>query len=84
MDEDAYLSQFRPHLMDVVYTWANGATFSQICKMTDVFEGDYFFFNPPPMIVMLTRAWISYIWICFVLHSDVFLAANESRVVLIQ
>ncbi|KAF4082600.1 hypothetical protein AMELA_G00153520 [Ameiurus melas] len=39
VDEDAYLSQFRPHLMDVVYTWANGASFSQICKMTDVFEG---------------------------------------------
>ncbi|KAK3549494.1 hypothetical protein QTP86_002386 [Hemibagrus guttatus] len=39
MDEDAYLNQFRPHLMDVVYTWANGASFAQICKMTDVFEG---------------------------------------------
>ncbi|KAI5622590.1 superkiller viralicidic activity 2-like 2 [Silurus asotus] len=39
VDEDAYLNQFRPHLMDVVYTWANGASFSQICKMTDVFEG---------------------------------------------
>ncbi|KAI5085737.1 superkiller viralicidic activity 2-like 2, partial [Silurus meridionalis] len=38
VDEDAYLNQFRPHLMDVVYTWANGASFSQICKMTDVFE----------------------------------------------
>ncbi|XP_062869625.1 exosome RNA helicase MTR4 [Trichomycterus rosablanca] len=39
VDEDLYLNQFRPHLMDVVYTWANGASFSQICKMTDVFEG---------------------------------------------
>ncbi|KAI4875221.1 hypothetical protein NFI96_010690 [Prochilodus magdalenae] len=39
VDEDTYLNQFRPHLMDVVYTWANGASFSQICKMTDVFEG---------------------------------------------
>ncbi|KAF9412039.1 Exosome RNA helicase MTR4, partial [Entomortierella beljakovae] len=26
-------------LMDVVYVWANGAKFSQICKLTDVFEG---------------------------------------------
>lgn len=43
VDEDAYLNQFRPHLMDVVYTWANGASFSQICKMTDVFEGELFF-----------------------------------------
>ncbi|XP_067290002.1 exosome RNA helicase MTR4 [Pseudorasbora parva] len=39
IDEDSYLNQFRPHLMDVVYTWANGSSFAQICKMTDVFEG---------------------------------------------
>uniref|UniRef100_A0A3Q2Z7V1 Exosome RNA helicase MTR4 n=1 Tax=Hippocampus comes TaxID=109280 RepID=A0A3Q2Z7V1_HIPCM len=39
VDEDTYLSSFKPHLMDVVYAWANGATFAQICKMTDVFEG---------------------------------------------
>ena len=39
VDEDTYLNQFKPHLMDVVYTWANGASFAQICKMTDVFEG---------------------------------------------
>jgi len=24
----------------VVFAWANGASFSQICKMTDVFEGN--------------------------------------------
>ncbi|XP_061603871.1 exosome RNA helicase MTR4 [Phyllopteryx taeniolatus] len=39
VDEDEYLGQFKPHLMDVVYAWANGATFAHICKMTDVFEG---------------------------------------------
>uniref|UniRef100_W5MVR2 Exosome RNA helicase MTR4 n=1 Tax=Lepisosteus oculatus TaxID=7918 RepID=W5MVR2_LEPOC len=39
VDEEMYLNSFRPHLMDVVYTWANGSTFAQICKMTDVFEG---------------------------------------------
>ncbi|KAG9488264.1 exosome RNA helicase MTR4 [Eleutherodactylus coqui] len=39
VDEETYLSSFRPNLMDVVYTWTNGATFGQICKMTDVFEG---------------------------------------------
>ncbi|XP_042365773.1 exosome RNA helicase MTR4 [Plectropomus leopardus] len=39
VDEETYLSQFKPHLMDVIYAWANGATFAQICKMTDVFEG---------------------------------------------
>ncbi|XP_035234652.1 exosome RNA helicase MTR4 [Anguilla anguilla] len=39
VDEETYLNAFRPHLMDVVYTWANGSSFAQICKMTDVFEG---------------------------------------------
>lgn len=42
VDEETYLNQFKPHLMDVVYAWANGATFAQICKMTDVFEGMHF------------------------------------------
>ncbi|XP_078318674.1 exosome RNA helicase MTR4-like [Crassostrea virginica] len=26
-------------MMDVVNAWCNGATFSQICKMTNIFEG---------------------------------------------
>uniref|UniRef100_A0A8P0SC38 Exosome RNA helicase MTR4 n=2 Tax=Canis lupus familiaris TaxID=9615 RepID=A0A8P0SC38_CANLF len=39
IDEETYLNSFKPHLMDVVYTWATGATFAHICKMTDVFEG---------------------------------------------
>ncbi|OXB80156.1 UNVERIFIED_CONTAM: hypothetical protein H355_011614 [Colinus virginianus] len=39
IDEENYLNSFRPNLMDVVYTWANGASFAHICKMTDVFEG---------------------------------------------
>lgn len=42
VDEETYLNQFKPHLMDVVFAWANGATFAQICKMTDVFEGLFF------------------------------------------
>ncbi|GMF06880.1 unnamed protein product [[Candida] boidinii] len=25
--------------MEVVYSWCKGATFTQICKMTDVYEG---------------------------------------------
>lgn len=37
--EDVYIESFRPHLMDVVHAWCNGASFAQICKMTDVFEG---------------------------------------------
>lgn len=43
IDEETYLSSFKPHLMDVVYTWATGATFAHICKMTDVFEGMFKF-----------------------------------------
>lgn len=39
MDEIAYLDKFRPELMDVVYSWSKGASFSQVCKMTDIFEG---------------------------------------------
>ena len=39
IDEETYMNQFKPHLMDVIFAWANGATFAQICKMTDVFEG---------------------------------------------
>lgn len=58
VDEETYLSQFKPHLMDVVYAWANGATFAQICKMTDVFEGvifmlvSYFPYNPAPLFTL--------------------------------
>ncbi|KAJ1502865.1 Exosome RNA helicase MTR4 [Coelomomyces lativittatus] len=39
-DEMEYLDSFKPDQMEVVYAWANGAKFSQICKMTDVFEGN--------------------------------------------
>ena len=36
---DEYVGKFRCELMDVVYHWCKGALFSQICKMTDVYEG---------------------------------------------
>ncbi|BFZ16877.1 hypothetical protein BsWGS_19916 [Bradybaena similaris] len=39
IDEEAYVNSFKPHLMDVVNAWCNGASFAQICTMTDVFEG---------------------------------------------
>ncbi|XP_020281762.1 superkiller viralicidic activity 2-like 2 [Pseudomyrmex gracilis] len=39
LDEDAYVDRFKPYLMDVIYAWSKGATFLQICKMTDIFEG---------------------------------------------
>ena len=48
MDEESYVDSFKPHMMDVVNSWCNGAEFAQICKMTDIFEGKIilFPFNP--------------------------------------
>lgn len=37
--ESEYVESFKPQLMDVVYQWAKGCTFSQIMQMTEVFEG---------------------------------------------
>ncbi|KAI5959944.1 MTR4 [Candida pseudojiufengensis] len=37
--EKDYIESFRPELMEVVFAWCKGATFTQICKMTDVYEG---------------------------------------------
>lgn len=36
---DEYVAKFKMELMDVVYHWCKGATFAQICRMTDVYEG---------------------------------------------
>ena len=40
LEEDAYVERFKPFMMDVVHEWCNGASFSQLCKMTDIFEGE--------------------------------------------
>ena len=40
IDTDEYVESFKPQMMDVVYAWSTGSTFADICKMTDVFEGD--------------------------------------------
>lgn len=39
IDEEAYVNNFKPFMMDIVFEWCNGAKFSQLCKMTDIFEG---------------------------------------------
>ncbi|VDP29926.1 unnamed protein product [Soboliphyme baturini] len=39
VDENEYVESFKPHLMDVVYSWTNGASFANICEMTQIFEG---------------------------------------------
>lgn len=37
--EKEYVELFRAELMEVTYAWCKGASFTQICKMTDVYEG---------------------------------------------
>ena len=39
LDEEEYVGKFKPELMDVVFAWCQGAKFSQIFKMTTVYEG---------------------------------------------
>lgn len=39
VDPDQYVGQFQTSLLEVTYAWAKGAPFSQICEMTEVFEG---------------------------------------------
>jgi ATP-dependent RNA helicase DOB1 len=40
INEDVYVDQFKPFLMDVVHAWCKGASFLQLCKMTSIFEGN--------------------------------------------
>lgn len=39
VNEEEYINTFKYELMEVVFAWAKGASFAQICKMTDVYEG---------------------------------------------
>lgn len=39
MNEEEYIDSFKPFMMDIVFSWCNGATFSDLCKETDIFEG---------------------------------------------
>lgn len=39
INPEEYIAKFKMELMDVVYQWCKGATFAQICRMTDVYEG---------------------------------------------
>ena len=39
IDVNEYVEQFEPSMMDVVYKWVTGAKFSEICKLTSIFEG---------------------------------------------
>ncbi|KAK9475667.1 rRNA-processing arch domain-containing protein [Lipomyces japonicus] len=39
LNEEEYVESFKSDLMEVVYAWAKGSSFAQICKLTDVYEG---------------------------------------------
>ncbi|RAK80725.1 ATP-dependent RNA helicase MTR4 [Aspergillus fijiensis CBS 313.89] len=39
VNEEEYVNSFHWELMEVMYEWANGKSFSDICQMTDVYEG---------------------------------------------
>merc|ERR1712025_1134853 len=39
IDEELYVQKFKPFMMDIVFEWCKGASFLQLCKMTDIFEG---------------------------------------------
>ena len=39
VDEEEYVDSFKPTLVNVTYSWSKGSKFSDICEMTDVFEG---------------------------------------------
>lgn len=39
VDVEEYAAKFQPQMMDIVLAWCRGSKFSDICKMTDIFEG---------------------------------------------
>ena len=39
IDDEEYVQSFKPTLMNVSYNWSKGKSFSEICEMTDIFEG---------------------------------------------
>ncbi|RDW57134.1 ATP-dependent RNA helicase MTR4 [Aspergillus mulundensis] len=39
VSEEDYVQSFHWELMEVIYEWANGKSFADICAMTDVYEG---------------------------------------------
>ncbi|KAH8428740.1 ATP-dependent RNA helicase MTR4 [Aspergillus melleus] len=39
VNEEEYVQSFHWELMEVIYEWANGKSFADICRMTDVYEG---------------------------------------------
>lgn len=38
---DEYVNKFKVNLIEAVIRWCNGASFAEICEITDVFEGKF-------------------------------------------
>lgn len=39
IDKETYLSGFKPQMIDVALKWCEGASFAEVCKISDLFEG---------------------------------------------
>ena len=39
IDEEEYVTSFRTEMMGIAYAWCTGASFAEICKMTEIYEG---------------------------------------------
>ena len=39
VDVEEYVGSFKSTMMEIVYEWAGGSKFSDICKLTTIFEG---------------------------------------------
>ncbi|XP_030761641.1 exosome RNA helicase MTR4 [Sitophilus oryzae] len=39
LDEENYVDQYKPFIMDIVYSWCKGASFRELCENTEIFEG---------------------------------------------
>ena len=60
LDEDKYVCKFKPFLINVIFQWCNGSSFFEICKKTDISEGNlftspYFLFCPCVNTISSTR-----------------------------
>jgi ATP-dependent RNA helicase DOB1 len=38
-DEEEFLKRFDPSLIDVTYAWSSGMKFSEVCKLSEIYEG---------------------------------------------
>ena len=39
VNRDEYVDRFRPEMMEMMFAWARGATFAELCKISDTYEG---------------------------------------------